>query len=316
MAARRGVIFSRPQALEETRMIRRKTGLKHLALLSLLGASLVSVACSDDDDGVGVSSAGSAGSAGKSTAGSGGKANGGTSAGGSNGTAGSNAGKSGSATAGNQSAAGEASGGMAGSDATGGTGEGGSGGDPSQAGMGQGGEAAPGGNGGDGGDGGDGGEGVAFDVLDNPGFELGTDKVDIPGWTNEGSVGAAFIQHSDAHGGTGRLGHWTMWSEGAPAYTARTYQTVSPIPNGTYSFSMWVNRDWFDGQFLFAKGFNANDLDEEKTVLTEPAAAENTYLKITLSGIVVTSGSITVGVDSAAPAGTWANFDDAELTLE
>jgi hypothetical protein len=305
-------------------MIRRKTGFKGCAVLGVLSVSLIAVACSDDDvsmDGV----AGSSGKAGSSsTAGSSGKAgssstagssNGGSSAAGSSnggtpGTGGTSAGNAGTSAgtgaAGAQNAAGNG-GDSAGAAGAGGAGEGG---EPSMPQGGEGGATT-------GGAGGEGGAPFVPDVLDNPGFEVGTAHADIPGWTNEGTANAAYIEYSGPHSGFGKLGHWTQWVDNtSPPYTARTFQTVSPIANGTYSFSIWVQRNWFDVQYLFATGFNADDMNDEVTADTDEAEAPDGYVKITLSGIEVTSGSCTVGVYSGAPAGTFANFDDAELTLE
>lgn len=283
-------------------MIRRKSGLKEVTWLMLASAALISVACGDDDDdlygntgGTSGSSAAGKGSGGSSTAG---KGSGGSSAG---------------STAGGTTAGGSTTGGTAGT-----TSEGGepSGGTTSEGGTdGEGGEATGGVP--SAGAGGEGGAPFVADTLDNPGFEQGTaNSSTFPGWTNEGTPGAAFVQFTDSHSGTGRLGHWTKWeSNESPPYTARTYQTVSPIANGTYSFSMWVDRGWFDEQYLYATGYDAEDLEDEVTVSTDDAETPAGYVKITLSNIVVTSGSITVGVYSAAPAGTYTNFDDAELTL-
>lgn len=137
----------------------------------------------------------------------------------------------------------------------------------------------------------------------------------MPGWTNEGTAGAAYIEYSGARSGFGKLGHWTAYVDGQ-SYTARTYQTLDPIANGTYSFSIWVDRGWFDTQYLFAKGFNAADPDQEVTMVTTEAETPAGYVKVTLSGIVVTSGHCTVGVYSSVVTGTYTNFDDAEFTLE
>jgi hypothetical protein len=78
---------------------------------------------------------------------------------------------------------------------------------------------------------------------------------------------------------------------------------------------MWVKRDWENEQYLYARGFNANDPSEEKKVDTIDTDGAS-YVKITLSGIPVTSGTCTVGIYTAAPAGSFANIDDAELVLE
>jgi hypothetical protein len=307
-------------------MIRRKTGFKECAVLGVISASLIAVACSDDEDAIG-GAAGSSGKAGGSS--TAGKPNGGSSTAGSStagssnggtpGTGGTSAGSAGTSagtgTAGTQNVAGDG-GDSAGAAGGGGVGEGGAG-EGGEPGMPQAGEGGAAGGGGAPGAGGEGGEPFVPDVLDNPGFEVGTPHAEIPGWTNEGTANAAYIEYATPHSGFGKLGHWTQWvDQNSPPYTARTYQTVSPIANGTYSFSLWVKRDWFDVQYLFATGFNAADMNAEVSEETDDAEAAGDYVKITLSGIEVTSGACTVGIYSAAPAGTFANFDDAELSLE
>lgn len=302
-------------------MIRTTAGFKQRVVFGLLSATLITAACSDDDDAVFDGNAGQSGSTGVA-----GKSNGGNSGSSSAGsTAGGKAGGGDTSTAGKAGAAGSA--GTAGSSTSGGEGGGAGVGNGGQGngGQGNGGEggASEAGGGGDGGAslggaGGAGGEGPGFvaDVLDNPGFETGTAHGEtMPGWTNEGTVGAAYIEYSGSHTGFGKLGHWTAWVDGQ-SYSARTYQTVDPIANGTYSFSIWVDREWFDTQYLFAKGFNAADLEQEVTKVTTEAETPAGYVKVTLSGIVVTSGKCTVGVYSSAPTGTYTNFDDAEFTLE
>jgi len=295
-------------------MIRSKARFKQYAALGFVSVALVSAACSDDEDGVDGNTGGGGSSAGKAT--------GGTNTSGSPAGGKASAGTAGMPSAGTQSAAGSdgeggsaPEGGATGQggapDAAGATGEGGAvaggaGGSPS------------GSEGGADGDGGAGGE-AAFvaDVLDNPGWETGTAHVDMPGWTNEGTPGAAYIEYSNPHDGFGRMGHWTMWVDAnSPPYTARTFQTLDPIANGTYSFSVWVDRNYAEDQYLFARDFNADDANDELTQDTDAAEAEPGYFKITLTGIQVTSGKCTVGIYTANPAGTYANFDDAEFTPE
>jgi hypothetical protein len=295
-------------------MMRRIPGFKY-AVVGLFGVALVSVACNDDEDAPPNGGAGNAGTS--SGAGSGGKATAGTSSSGST-----NGGTDGGTDAGGGTAGGAGAGGTAGSGTMGGAGADAGGAAGAAGAAGEGGEGgAMGGAGGAGGAGGEGGEGgppFVADVLDNPGFEanLGTT---ITGWSNEGTPGASFVEYkdADAHSGHHKLSHWTAWTQGGanPDYTARTYQTVGPIANGTYSFSMWVNRDWENEQYLYARGFDANDANLEKKVDTIDTDGLG-YVKVTLSGIQVTSGTVTVGIYTAAPAGSFANIDDAELVLE
>jgi hypothetical protein len=76
---------------------------------------------------------------------------------------------------------------------------------------------------------------------------------------------------------------------------------------------MWVQRDWFGTQYLFAVGHDLANPTAELQTPTADAEAPSGYVKITVSNIVVTSGHVTVGVYSAAPAGTYAGFDNAEF---
>jgi len=267
-------------------MIRNKANFKY-AVLGLFSVALISVACSDDDDAI---FDGSAGSAGKSSGGASSDTAGTTSAG----TGGTTAGSAGTATVGG--AGGAVSGGAGGEGGTD-VALGGAGGVES---------------GGAGGAGGEGGAPFVADGLDNAGFEVGTALTVPPGWTNEGTDGASYVEYASAHTGFGKLSHYKAYVAGT-SYTARTYQTVAPIANGTYSFSVWLDRDWEDEQYLFARGYDANDANAEVKMVTADVAG---YTKVTLSGIHVTSGTCTVGIYTAAPTGSWANFDDAVLTLD
>lgn len=297
--------------------MRTKAGFTQFALLGMFTAAVVSGACSDEEDATPGGQAGKAGSSSGTAGSSAGKANGGSSAGGTeNGSAGSAA--AGDSNGGSESTGGSSTAGTAPTAGTGGMngGTAGEGGEPAVNG-GESGAAAGGMAGGMGGEPGSGGEAgaapVVYATLVNPGFETGSDHMVPPGWTNEGTEGAAYYEFGGTHSGNGKLSHWTAYVAAAPHYTARTYQTLEPIENGTYSFSLWVNRDWADEQYLFATGYDSANPTAE---VTQPTVDGADYTKITLSGIVVTSGKLTVGVYSNNSTGTWANFDDAELVKE
>jgi hypothetical protein len=201
-------------------------------------------------------------------------------------------------------------GGTAGSAGT--AGDAGSGGDGEEGGMG--------GIGGSlGGMGGEGGDMVIADVLDNPDFEdFGTGgKLNaIPGWQEAGDLEASYLEWTGGRTGH-RLAHWREWTNEMQEYTATTYQTVGPIPNGTYTFSMWVTRKLvLTEQYLFARGHNASDPSEEVRQSTSDNASDAAYVLVTLSGIQVTSGQVTVGIHTHSWGNDWANIDDAALTLE
>lgn len=265
----------------------------------LLGAlGLVAVACSDDEDGGSpAGEAGSGASAGKGNAGS---SNGGTS---SAGSASGGAGNGGTSKGGTSSA-GTSSAGTAGSSA--------GGGDAGMAGESMGGSGVVGGQGGEslggaagsslGGAGGEGGAGapeITPDALDDANFgAYGA------GWSEEGNVDASTFKW--IYGEEPGLNHWA-----ATAYKVATLQKLDPLPSGTYSFSMDVQRAAnLNDQYLFARGCKAGEPNAEVTQSTA-AAGSGALSKITLSNIEVTSGSCTVGIYTDAPADGWANIDNA-----
>jgi hypothetical protein len=288
-------------------MIRKKTGLKELTVLLLASAAFVSVACGDDDDDTNPGTAGSAGSGGSSTAGTG---TGGKAGSGAGGKAGSDAGGKAGSDAGGK--AGSGNGGTAG---TGGAPVGGEGGVPPEggsAGAGEGGEpmgGAP--------MGGAGGEGgvpeVVFDTLGNVSFEVwNADKTIVQDWTNTSApAGSSYCEWSTDKNKTGsyRLAHWNN-----VAYTATTEQTLSPVANGKYTFSIWVSRaaaDKLNDNYIFAKDHESGNAVVKGVTDT---AVGDAYVKITTAAFDVTTGKVTVGVYTDALAGGWVNFDDAELT--
>ncbi len=205
---------------------------------------------------------------------------------------------------GKKSSGGSDSGGSEGSGATSGSGgkksTGGSGGNDSSGGMG--GEAM----GGLGGMGGDGGT-EPDNYLENPSFEEGSiDKLaPIPGWEEDGDLVASYLEANGARTGYHKLGHWAM-----DAFEVSTFQVVTGIPNGTYTFSIWMTRgDNFNEQYLFARDYGAAEL-------TQDTYSSSDYVKVELSGIEVTNNQVTVGVSSDAQSGAWANFDDAVLVRQ
>jgi hypothetical protein len=264
----------------------------------MLGAlSLIAVACSDDDDDVGENEAGKGGStAGKggSTAGKGGSTagKGGTGGGGKGGTGGSSAGTAG--TAGEGSGGEISEGGMPG---VGGTGDGGT--------TGEGGENVGGEAMGGTGDGGAGGEApIVPDTLDNGNFAAYD-----AGWSESGDVAAGTTKW--IYGEEPGLNHYA-----ATAFKVRTYQTVTPLPAGTYKLTAEVQKaNAIIEQYLFAKGCKAGEPDTEVTAPTT-AAGETGLTPITLAGIEVSSGSCTVGIYTDGPDGGWSNIDNITFVKE
>lgn len=254
----------------------------------MLGAlSLIAVACSDDDDDGGDDTAGKGGSSAGKGGSSAGKGGGGSAGkGGSNGgTAGSTAGGAGNAgegvggegvggdddgVGGEGGGSGEGGGGVGG-EATGGTGEGGAGGAPE----------------------------IVWDTLDN-----GDISGYMDGWSETGDVDGSDNKWPNG-GNEPEIVQWR-----ATAYKVATWQTVSPLQDGTYTLSADVMRAaTLNEHYIFAKGCKLGEPDAQVKQDTT-AANSSGYTTVTLANIEVTSGSCTVGVYIDAPADGWANVDN------
>lgn len=135
----------------------------------------------------------------------------------------------------------------------------------------------------------------------------------MSGWENDPDAGTAFAENAWSHQG---ISHWS-----GSAYEVSTFQTIEDVPDGTYSFSIYaISGGGFDAQYIFVRGHDAGDPDEELTEeLSVPSSGYTEDNKVTLSGIVVTSGTVTVGFHSDSNSGatnSWSNFDDAVFIME
>jgi len=217
-------------------------------------------------------------------------------------------GQSAGGTSGSNSAAGETSGGAPASGGTSG-----------RAGVaGRGGAVGQGGTPPDGAAGEGGAMSEAPGTLLNASFELGS-GTNIPSWTSEGTTAAATIVFQEARTGSGRLGHWID----STAYKVSTWQVVHPLPDGKYTFEIWVKRSqYLTKEYIFARDYSRAEPAAEKTVDTavgDPNVQETGYVKVSILHIPVTSGQVKVGIYTEGGGGktdNWSVIDDAALTLE
>ena len=155
-------------------------------------------------------------------------------------------------------------------------------------------------------------------TLQNPSFELGS-GTNVAGWTSDGTVAAATVVFKDARTPSGRLGHWLDHA----AYKVATSQVVQPLPDGLYTFEIWVKRSpYLVKEYIFARDYSRAEPAAEKTVDTagpDPAVQQGAYVKVVIAHIPVTSGKVKVGIyteGNATKADNWSVIDDAALTLE
>lgn len=164
--------------------------------------------------------------------------------------------------------------------------------------------------------GGMGGMGGMPDVGPDP----GTNYLENPGFESEDAWEESAM-HTDASyfegGGVSgrRLTHWRAWTDEEAWYEVMTFQTVTDIPNGTYTVSIMmrgVPDGWLNERYLFAEGFDDDGtvLEEHEMLATEEW---DDWTRVEISDIEVTNNQITVGVYSTGNSGNATQFDDAAL---
>jgi Glycosyl hydrolases family 43 len=140
----------------------------------------------------------------------------------------------------------------------------------------------------------------------NPGFEADRVTVAVPaGWTNTTNLTGTppFTNVSGGH-----TANWAWQLSSASDYQASLDQTVSALPNGTYTLSAWVKST--GGQAvaaLYAKGFGGADLTAPLT------SALKTWTEVSIPNIAVSNDSCQIGVVTTASANQSITLDDFAL---
>jgi hypothetical protein len=135
----------------------------------------------------------------------------------------------------------------------------------------------------------------------NPSFEADRISVTEPeGWVTTGTAS------ENASGG--HTGNWKWQFSSTAAYQSGITQSVTGLPDGTYTLAGWVESS--GGQSvaqLFATGFGGAEID----------ASVNTAIPrwslVSIPGIVVTNGTCQIGVQTTASASQWLYVDDFTL---
>ena len=138
----------------------------------------------------------------------------------------------------------------------------------------------------------------------NPNFEADRISVSkLTGWTNTGSG----ISNTN---GSHEPGRWALSHSGASPYQATTYQNIS-LPNNTYRLTVWVKSSGGQNTAkIYAKNFGGDELNYSIN------SQIGNWTQVIISNILVTNGTMQVGVYSDANDGNWVNVDDFNLVLE
>jgi len=138
----------------------------------------------------------------------------------------------------------------------------------------------------------------------NPSFEADRVSVAQPaGWVTAGAASA------NASGG--HTGNWRWELASTAAYQSSLTQSITGLPNGTYTLSAQVESS--GGQSvaqLFAKGFGGTEVDAAVDQAT------GAWSQVSIPGIEVTNGTCQVGVQTTASASQWLRVDDFTLVKD
>lgn len=133
------------------------------------------------------------------------------------------------------------------------------------------------------------------------------------GWTNNPSgwgvwsekeydYDAVFVESPGVNGDF-KLTHW----KDSP-YTVSTYQVLTNLENGTYTFSAWIlNSGGQDDVYFYVKNYGGKELQKDLPISPEK------WVKIEIENIEVVNGHCEIGIISYANANNWINIDNVKF---
>ncbi len=145
--------------------------------------------------------------------------------------------------------------------------------------------------------------------LNNPDFEADRIVVKTPvGWTVSDNAGGAANTNVSGRQSTGSF----YWKQGASSqYKAEMKQTVTGLPNGTYTLKAWVQSS--GGQNTC--NIYAKNSDGTENIYSLKETAISAWTQIVVSdNIQVTGGQCEIGVYSDGPAGKYVYLDNLTFT--
>ena len=141
----------------------------------------------------------------------------------------------------------------------------------------------------------------------NPSFEADRVQMTQPaGWTTSTTTGGGATPYTNVGGG--HTGRWKWRLTDTTAYQAKIAQTMTGLPNGTYTLSAWVQSS--GGQSI-ARLFASNGGASEQDAAVN--AAIPSWKQVTIGGIAVTNGTCQIGLYTTASANQWVDLDDVSL---
>ena len=144
----------------------------------------------------------------------------------------------------------------------------------------------------------------AAPLVYNAGFEYTAATATPLGWATTSTADAdADYTEFNGHSSQFRLTHYK-----ATAYSVRTSQALTNVPNGTYTLKGWVMNG--GGQTTCQLYAQSGGVDKN---IALPTAS--TWTQISVPSIVVANGQCEIGLRTVANAGNYCSLDDVELVL-
>ncbi|MEP6987361.1 MAG: carbohydrate binding domain-containing protein, partial [Chloroflexota bacterium] len=136
----------------------------------------------------------------------------------------------------------------------------------------------------------------------NSGFENGN----LDFWSVDGDSDAVDIskEASNIHAGTYALHYWK-----ADAFAFTLSQTITDLPDGTYSLSAWMH----GGGGEKSLQLYVSDYGGEPLTVDTANTGWLVWKTPTIANITISGGKCTIGLKVAATAGNWAFLDDVSL---
>jgi arabinogalactan endo-1,4-beta-galactosidase len=141
-------------------------------------------------------------------------------------------------------------------------------------------------------------------TVTNPGFEAnGTGTATPTGWTASGTTAASYTQSG------GRSGSYELTHYSSSAYTVDTYQQITNIAAGSYTFGVWVrSNDTGGGNWITMSNCGSS---APKTYV--PPDSDGKWVHI-VAYTSVSGSTCSIDFHSASAAGAWTNYDDVTFT--
>ncbi|MDJ1485663.1 T9SS type A sorting domain-containing protein [Cytophagaceae bacterium YF14B1] len=141
--------------------------------------------------------------------------------------------------------------------------------------------------------------GSSVNQVSNPSFTSS-----LTNWTSTGSTSAVYTETSNAYSGSSSTRHLTHYSA-SNSWNVKTYQTLSGLPNGTYTLSAWVRDANNDNSYMYASGYGGSTLTQ--------TISNNSWTQISITGIAVTNGTCEIGFITSGSANKYIYVDDVSF---